>query len=265
MSSHPTYADNRKRRLSGAIETQCPQCKILKPRTREFFSASKTRPDGLVSWCKTCAAEEKRRNRKANPEHWSAIEKARHLRHGERRNAHSRLKWAINGPTYLKNSKQRRAQKAIQYEAARRAKIALHPERARAIRAAYYERNRDRIISQMRARWAIADTRKRLRTYMGANISHSLARRAKAGRGWQTLLGYTTADLVRHLERQFVRGMTWENYGKEWHVDHILPVSMFTFTKPEDEGFHACWAITNLRPLWKDVNQQKHNTRTLLI
>jgi len=63
------------------------------------------------------------------------------------------------------------------------------------------------------------------------------------------LLGYTIEELMRHLEKRFSEGMTWENYG-EWHVDHIRPMASFNFTSPEDEEFKACWSLDNLQPLW---------------
>jgi hypothetical protein len=42
---------------------------------------------------------------------------------------------------------------------------------------------------------------------------------------------YTLAELERHIERQFSNGMTWENMGK-WHLDHVLPLSSFTYESP---------------------------------
>ncbi len=37
-------------------------------------------------------------------------------------------------------------------------------------------------------------------------------------------LGCTLEQLVEHLEVRFQPGMTWENYGPVWHVDHIVPL-----------------------------------------
>src|SRR3546814_3330220 len=45
----------------------------------------------------------------------------------------------------------------------------------------------------------------------------------KNGRSWEILVGYTVADLMAHLERQFLPGMSWDNRG-EWHIDHIRPL-----------------------------------------
>ena len=86
----------------------------------------------------------------------------------------------------------------------------------------------------------------------------------KRGRSWENLVGYTVDDLRAHLERQFTKGMTWDNMG-EWHVDHILPKVSFTYSSAEDPEFRACWALTNLRPLWGAENISKHAKRLHLI
>jgi len=70
------------------------------------------------------------------------------------------------------------------------------------------------------------------------------------------VLGYTPNDLVKHLESQFKDGITWENYG-EWHVDHKLPISSFTFTDMNDPEFKKCWSLENLQPLWELENLSK--------
>jgi hypothetical protein len=90
-------------------------------------------------------------------------------------------------------------------------------------------------------------------------INSSLRKGIKAGRSWELLLGYTVDQLKRHMEKQFSPGMTWENYGKHWEIDHNLPVSAFNFEKPEDLDFRRCWALKNLRPLEKFENRCKHD------
>jgi hypothetical protein len=56
--------------------------------------------------------------------------------------------------------------------------------------------------------------------------------------------------------------MTWENYG-EWHVDHIKPISSFTFETCEDEEFKICWSLDNLQPMWGIENIKKGNKNYL--
>lgn len=86
----------------------------------------------------------------------------------------------------------------------------------------------------------------------------------KDGRSWEALVGYSRADLMRHLERQFLKGMSWENMG-EWHVDHVTPKSSYTFDGPDHPEFRACWSLPNLRPMWAKENISKGAKRTLLL
>ena len=72
------------------------------------------------------------------------------------------------------------------------------------------------------------------------------------------ILQYSPEQLVEHLEKQFVDGMTWENYG-EWHVDHKLPITYFNFKEVGDEEFLKCWGLDNLQPMWGDENIKKSN------
>jgi hypothetical protein len=81
----------------------------------------------------------------------------------------------------------------------------------------------------------------------------------KAGRRWEALAGYSLEDLMSHLERQFDENMTWGNYGKYWHIDHIMPKSWFIYDEPEDIGFKMCWGLNNLQPLEAKENIKKSN------
>lgn len=84
-------------------------------------------------------------------------------------------------------------------------------------------------------------------------------RSKKAGRKWESLVGYTLHDLMTHLERQFLKGMTWENRDK-WHIDHILPISGFNLDLGDDEIKRA-WGLPNLRPMWAADNIRKSGHR----
>lgn len=97
-----------------------------------------------------------------------------------------------------------------------------------------------------------------------ASAVHQALRKKKAGRKWEALVGYSLSELVRHLERQFLPDMSWGNMG-EWHIDHIIPKSSFQYESDQDPEFRACWALTNLRPLWSEDNQKKHAKRVLLV
>ena len=87
----------------------------------------------------------------------------------------------------------------------------------------------------------------------------------KAGRKWETLVGYTVDDLIKHLEILFDGKMTWDNYGKyeegkyKWHIDHIKPISLFHYKDTNDREFKECWALSNLQPLEVIANISKGN------
>ena len=91
---------------------------------------------------------------------------------------------------------------------------------------------------------------------MSRGITHSLKGGSKAGRHWETLVHFTAEELIKHIEKQFEDGMSWDNYG-EWHVDHIIPKSVFNFETPEDIDFKRCWSLKNLQPLEATENRIK--------
>lgn len=132
-------------------------------------------------------------------------------------------------------------------------------EKGRAAASRYRDENRIRVRDTIRRSDAKrrSTPRGRLDNAMSAGIAGSLARNAKAGRSWQGLVGYSLENIMEHLELQFSEGMTWENYG-QWHVDHIVPLSVFNYTATEHVDFRRAWSLTNLRPLWATENMRKH-------
>ena len=97
----------------------------------------------------------------------------------------------------------------------------------------------------------------RLSHAISAAIYRSLINNKK-GRHWEDLVGYTILQLKEHIETQFEEWMTWDNYG-EWHIDHKVPISFFSYDTVNDPDFKECWALSNLRPLEKIENIKKGN------
>lgn len=102
------------------------------------------------------------------------------------------------------------------------------------------------------------DPRYKIDNSLGRAIWRAL-KGAKAGRRWESLVGYTVDDLMRWLEQKFSNTMDWSNYGTVWHVDHIIPQSWFHYTSPDDQEFKECWKLTNLQPLLAKTNESKGN------
>ena len=61
----------------------------------------------------------------------------------------------------------------------------------------------------------------------------------------QEMLGVDWEVCKAHIEKQFTKGMTWDNQG-EWHIDHIIPLSS---ANTEEELRKLCH-YSNLQPLW---------------
>lgn len=142
-------------------------------------------------------------------------------------------------------------------------------DRIREFRKKYYN-NRDKDRTNLLARQRrLSRPDVRVRRTISSAITSSLKRYSKQqGRRprWEALTGYSVDDLRRHLERQFKKGMTWDNIGKGgWHIDHIIPVASFKIETAGDPEFRACWALSNLRPLWAIENQRKHAKRLHLL
>ena len=59
------------------------------------------------------------------------------------------------------------------------------------------------------------------------------------------MIGCDLETIKAHLEKQFTKGMNWENQG-EWHIDHIIPCASAKTEEELIKLFH----YTNLQPLW---------------
>jgi len=73
------------------------------------------------------------------------------------------------------------------------------------------------------------------------------------------VLGYTQKEFMTKIEEQLQNGMTWDNHGKEWEIDHIIPISFFVFQSPNDVEFKMCWRLENIQPMWKHEHRVKSN------
>lgn len=182
--------------------------------------------------------------------------------HIEKRKAYMReyrRKWENNNPKRLEYRRDwMRKWRKNNLEKAReqaRLKYQRNKERIKKQVKAYRQRNKEKIYLADKKR-AKEPQRKlgiklRIRVYMALSrigVNKSLST--------EKLVGITMLELKKHIEKQFKKGMTWENHGK-WHLDHILPLASFDLTDEEQQkkAFH----YTNLQPLWAEENLSKHS------
>lgn len=67
-----------------------------------------------------------------------------------------------------------------------------------------------------------------------------------------TACGCTIWQLLMHLYLQFKEGMTWDNYGSHWVIDHITPIAFFGPNEEEIANHYS-----NLQPLTVAENSAK--------
>lgn len=138
-----------------------------------------------------------------------------------------------------------------------------HPDKARAYKLRWQAANRERhkAYRQKVERERRQSIAYRLNENIRGRIKEKLGR---LGVSIDGVLGYSMDELRVHLERQFLKGMGWHNRHL-WHIDHIRPLSSFTYTSLDDPQLREAWALTNLRPVWAKDNMRKGPRRTHLL
>ena len=171
---------------------------------------------------------------------------------------------------YYKKNKKEIAMKAKIYRSNNKEKIAKrsykyrkeNPEKIRKNGQEWYKTNtrkaREACKKYKKKRYK-NDIHFRIKVCFSSLINKRLRRRlsSKDNKSTWSFLSYTIDDLIQHLEKQFTKGMTWNNYGK-WHIDHIRPDCSFNYKNVDDKEFQKCWALNNLQPLWARDNLKKN-------
>jgi hypothetical protein len=71
----------------------------------------------------------------------------------------------------------------------------------------------------------------------------------------EDILGISFEGFMKHIEKQFIVGMSWDNHG-EWHIDHIIPCHL---TNGDVSLLLKLFNYQNLQPMWSKDNLSKHN------
>src|ERR1700730_11302536 len=67
------------------------------------------------------------------------------------------------------------------------------------------------------------------------------------------LIGCSMEFFRSYLATCFKAGMSWETYGKVWHLDHKRPVATFDLLDPIQ--LRECFHYTNMRPRFASLNE----------
>lgn len=80
-------------------------------------------------------------------------------------------------------------------------------------------------------------------------------KRGRKSEAAEKLVGCSRDQFMAHIESQFKDGMAWNNYGRAWELDHIVPVNSFDIFDPVER--RRCFHHTNLQPLSPHENAVK--------
>lgn len=205
------------------------KCKEINPQSLNNFYKNKSRPDGLTSECKICC------KRRVN-----AFGKKHRKRLYEERKEYAKeynKKYRKENPEYFKKYRQLPKTKARDRE--RRILNADKLKKQSAARTKFRFKNDPAFRAICRVR-------------------NRVVKMFKERPKYSKKLGCSFKEFTLHIEKQFQPGMTWENYGSEWHIDHYFPLIPAYNLGPE--VFAKACHYTNLRPLWAKENILKHDT-----
>lgn len=253
----------------------CAKCRETFPLTDQFFGIRDDSPDGFRNDCKACVKKRRdawhQRNREDQTSKMkeyrkqnidSLIEKKRDYNNKNRdimivkcRNyyqenrvkvlAQMREHWTDNKEQISQSRKKRYRENYEVFTEKRKEYASKNREMINKTAALYCASRKQtdmeyRILCAIRTRICIA-----IRT----SRSHKVT-------GTTKLLGCTISELRKHLEKQFLPGMSWDNWARDgWHIDHRIPCACFDLSFPNQQK--ECFNYKNLRPMWAVDNLRK--------
>lgn len=241
-------------------DKHCRVCDSLKS-TNDFYRSAR-QADGFQTQCKGCQNSRRQKWSADNRGRERVRQRAEYASDPQRHLAR-KAEWRTKNKDKVREIGIRSRRKAISSGVDRSSEWAKkNPERRREIARRWYANNSVSAAAKARAYRNASISR-----VLNGRVSARLREQLRENKDWRStseLLGYSMRELSAHLERQFLPGMSWGNMG-EWHIDHVIPLSSFDISGPEDPELRAAWALPNLRPLWASENIRKKDKRTHLL
>lgn len=221
-------------------QKKCGHCLVEK--LIEEFHKNKNTSDGFSSYCKECKKESDKKNYSLNKEKYNSSSKKRYLKNRDKISLERKQK-RIEDEDFLLKEKER----SKKYRDANKEKIKESKRK-------YYQANKNSINKKVNDK-KNSNINLRLQQNLRSRIWHALKNGNKK-ENFEELIGCSLEELKQHLESKFSSGMSWDNYGRVWHVDHIKPCCLFDMTIKEQRL--ECFNYKNLQPLLAEENLSKN-------
>jgi hypothetical protein len=209
-------------------------CKCKNTKELSDFGKLKSSKDGLRYDCNTCRKE----YRVANKKHIDEKNKA-----------------------YFEKNKETVLMKNKEYRESNKSEISIQRQQYRELNKEHIKQKQKEYLPVRKE--AIKERRRKDDNFRLSEIVRSKIHRMIKGQStsYTELMGCDIQWLRKWLEFQFDENMNWSNIGTYWHIDHILAINLFDFSK--DSNKRVCFNWTNLQPLKKKENQSKSDKLVL--
>ena len=224
---------------------QCKECRSTK--YKEYSKIKLTEHYSTFDGDKTC----------------SSCEKVLTLENCTKNRPICKLCYNTKTNDYKKNNKDKVSQCNKEYHEANKDKIADYYKK-------HYDENKDTYLKNNQ-KWRSENreyTREKENERLRTNPDLRLRKNCRK-RIWSALkgIGYKEASSIEYLdcdvkflkiwlEYNFQDGMSFDNYGPYWHVDHVIPCAKFDLKKPKEIAH--CFHWVNLKPMKGSENMSKH-------
>jgi hypothetical protein len=217
-------------------------CGEIKPIS--CFSKNKYGKYGLSSQCKECNTKYSKKYANHNKKEVSEY-KAKYYRNNKE-------KILDNSKQYYKNNKKEVSEYKIKYYIKNKEYISKCIKKN-------YQANKNK-INRAKIERGHTDINYKIAVNLRKRLNTAIKNKKKVGSAVNDI-GCSIEFLKQYLASKFYPNketkemMTWENYGKPWHIDHIIPLSSFNLV--DKEQFLKACHYTNLQPMWAKENLSK--------
>lgn len=249
----------------------CSKCSIPKDKD-QYYKTDRT-SDGCQSVCLECCAKYAKEKNASKPKKPKKEPQTKEEKNAKRRDYEKRRKAELSEEELQAEKDVAKLYREANKETNKEYKRLYHQENkeelnaiSRQYRIDHMEERKLYLVDYLpRIRELRKERHQNDRMYQLATNLRSGVYRAFQCKGWTKtgksaeLLGCDLETAKKHIEKQFKKGMNWDNYGTgegKWVIDHKIPLAS---AKNEDDLRYLCH-YRNLQPLWEKENLVKNAT-----